>query len=132
MPPFESIWNYFRQRTKNAVLAGFHDALDIVDQGDGGEAQHQAAAMLRARVKATVTPQLEHSVRTAEPQPEQEESPQVQPASNVVDEAIDARLDAKSSPQPTTQPTPTHQARPDGGPPPFTRKRGRPRKDQAK
>ena len=46
-----SIWEYLRARTRDAVLAGFNDALDIVEQGDSYGSQHVAATRLVARMK---------------------------------------------------------------------------------
>ena len=46
-----SIWEYLRARTRDAVLAGFNDALDIVEQGDSYGSQHVAATRLVTRMK---------------------------------------------------------------------------------
>ena len=46
-----SIWEYLRARTRDAVLAGFNDALDLVEQGDSNGSQHAAATQLVARMK---------------------------------------------------------------------------------
>ena len=46
-----SIWEYLRARTRDAVLAGFNDALDVVEQGDSNGNQHVAATQLVARMK---------------------------------------------------------------------------------
>jgi hypothetical protein len=46
-----SIWEYLRARTRDAVLAGFNDALDLVEQGDSNGSQHVAATQLVARMK---------------------------------------------------------------------------------
>lgn len=46
-----SIWEYLRARTRDAVLAGFNDALDIVEQGDSNGSQHVAATQLVTRMK---------------------------------------------------------------------------------
>jgi hypothetical protein len=43
--PF-SIWEYLRERTRDAVLAGFQDALDVAEQGDTEGSQHEAARRL--------------------------------------------------------------------------------------
>lgn len=45
-----SIWEYLRARTRDAVLAGFNDALDLVEQGDTNGSQHLAATQLVARM----------------------------------------------------------------------------------
>jgi hypothetical protein len=47
-----SIWEYLRQRTRDAVLAGFQDALDVAEQGDTEGSQHDAARRLVARLAA--------------------------------------------------------------------------------
>ena len=46
-----SIWEYLRARTRDAVLAGFNDALDLVEQGDSNGNQHVAATQLVTRMK---------------------------------------------------------------------------------
>ena len=46
-----SIWEYLRARTRDAVLAGFNDALDLVEQGDSNGSQHIAATQLVTRMK---------------------------------------------------------------------------------
>jgi hypothetical protein len=46
-----SIWEYLRARTRDAVLAGFNDALDLVEQGDSNGSQHLAATQLVTRMK---------------------------------------------------------------------------------
>lgn len=46
-----SIWEYLRARTRDAVLAGFNDALDIAEQGDSNGSQHGAATQLVTRMK---------------------------------------------------------------------------------
>ena len=47
--PF-SIWEYLRERTRDAVLAGIQDALDIAEEGDAAGGQHQAAKRLWSRL----------------------------------------------------------------------------------
>lgn len=47
--PF-SVWEYLRERTRDAVLAGINDALDVAEQGDANGGQHEAATKLRSRV----------------------------------------------------------------------------------
>jgi hypothetical protein len=46
--PF-SVWEYLRERTRDAVLAGINDALDVAEQGDANGAQHEAATKFRSR-----------------------------------------------------------------------------------
>lgn len=55
--PF-SIWDYLRQRTKDAVLAGIQDAMDTVEQGDSNGSQHAAANQLTARLGTPEVNQL--------------------------------------------------------------------------
>jgi hypothetical protein len=45
-----SIWEYIRERTKDAVLAGMQDAMDIVEQGDTNGSQHTRALELSSRL----------------------------------------------------------------------------------
>ena len=45
-----SIWEYLRQRTRDAVLAGFQDALDIAEQADTEGSQHDAAKRLISKL----------------------------------------------------------------------------------
>jgi hypothetical protein len=45
-----SIWDYLRQRTRDAVLAGIEDALDIAEQGQTSGEDQRAAARLTARL----------------------------------------------------------------------------------
>jgi hypothetical protein len=47
-----SIWEYIRERTRNAFLAGMQDAMDIVEQGDTNGAQHQKAMEFSSRFSA--------------------------------------------------------------------------------
>lgn len=48
-----SIWEYLRQRTRDAVLAGFQDALDIAEQADTEGSQHDAAKRLLAKLASS-------------------------------------------------------------------------------
>lgn len=47
-----SIWEYLRERTRDAVLAGFQDALDIAEKDDTEGSQHSAARRLGSRLAA--------------------------------------------------------------------------------
>jgi hypothetical protein len=51
--PF-SIWEYLRERTRDSVLAGFQDALDIVEQGDTNGSQHDAARRLASKLSGSM------------------------------------------------------------------------------
>lgn len=48
-----SVWEYLRARTRDAVLAGIQDALDVAEQGDTNGSQSDAAKKLVARLSAT-------------------------------------------------------------------------------
>jgi hypothetical protein len=45
-----SIWEYLRERARNATLAGIQDALDIAEDGDFESGQKAAADRLTARL----------------------------------------------------------------------------------
>lgn len=45
-----SIWDYIRQRTRNAVLSGIQDAMDFVEQGDTNGEQHAKAEELASKL----------------------------------------------------------------------------------
>ena len=51
--PF-SLWDYLRERTRDAVLAGFQDALDIVEQDDTEASQHATARRLSAKLAGSL------------------------------------------------------------------------------
>lgn len=53
-----SIWEYLRARTRDAVLSGFQDAMDVVEQGDTNGSQHLAANQLAARLSPPDTKTL--------------------------------------------------------------------------
>jgi hypothetical protein len=132
-----SIWNYLRQKTRAAVLAGFQDALEVVEQNDDGRATHEAAQKLQHRLttatvlEASPTPSLEGPIgqgssggttaggsHAAGMTPDRTTA--ALPKPSPVDLIIDAALDA-SSPSANANGEAFHPAR---------RKRGRPRKDQ--
>ena len=46
-----SIWEYLRERARNATLAGIQDALDIAEDGDFESGQRAAAGRLTARLE---------------------------------------------------------------------------------
>ena len=48
-----SVWEYLRARTRDAVLAGIQDALDVAEQGDTNGSQSDAANKLVAKLSAT-------------------------------------------------------------------------------
>ena len=53
-----SIWEYFRERARNATLAGIQDALDIAEDADFEAGQKAAADRLTARLGGQVVKQL--------------------------------------------------------------------------
>jgi hypothetical protein len=57
---FESLWNWVRRRTSQAVLAGFADALGTLD-GSGEDGTDAAVAALTARLKALPGPEPEEA-----------------------------------------------------------------------
>ena len=68
-----SLWEYFRERARDAVLAGFQDALDIAEKDDTEGSQHAAARRLGKRLAAGSLTQESAQVETqspaAEPKP---------------------------------------------------------------
>lgn len=48
-----SVWEYLRARTRDAVLAGIQDALEVAEQGDTDGSQSEAAKKLVAKLSAT-------------------------------------------------------------------------------
>ena len=129
MTLFDSVWNYLRQRTRNAVLAGFQDALEVVEHADAGDQEYEAAAALLSRIGRSERPQLEHSPRK-DATAGQGGTPEALPGPKAVDEAIDAHLGAGPAAKAETPPPPGAAA--NGQHQPFRRARGRPRKDRTK
>ena len=149
-----SIWEYLRERTRDAVLAGFQDALDIAEQGDTNGSQHAAARQLTARLgmpEAQPHPSASMNGRnvTGEPTTTQPQSvlseapsrlaPVARPAAVVrpaepaaFDDELQKRLDA-AGPHPSHGPQDERQTAPKSRPPSQpTRRRGRPRKDESR
>jgi hypothetical protein len=153
-----SIWDYLRQKTRDSVLAGFQDALDVAEQNGQGQDAHQAARKLQALL--TTTPAIESGNSQAEPTEQGSATgrtgptggaarAQLRPAASV-DDLIDAELDGNSPSAsangrlhvkpatPARGATPAKNAATAKGaasangtqPHPARRKRGRPRKDQ--
>ena len=50
--PLVSIWDYLRQRTRDAVLAGFEDALEAAEPNGPASSEYEAARKLRHRLEA--------------------------------------------------------------------------------
>ena len=134
--PQLSIWEYLRQRTRDAVLAGFQDALDVTEQNDQADSEYEAATKLRRRLGAAsalalpgrsaqppvVVPERQRG-SPAEAVPERQGSSPAEAARNTVDDLIDARLNGAVTPPAGKPPVPDPQLHP------IRRKRGRPPKD---
>ena len=99
--PF-SIWEYLRQRTRNAVLAGIQDAMDVVEQDDTNGSQHAAANQLTSRLGTPEVKQLPGAStngqtetadahRPAQAPPKAPETP-AEPSS--FDDELERRIDA--------------------------------------
>ena len=122
--PLVSIWDYLRQRTRDAVLAGFQDALEVTEENDHADSEYEAAKKLRHRLGAASALELPRQsalppVAVAEGQGSTSAEADV----NTVDDLIDARLNGAVAPDAVPPPVPGSQ------PHPARRKRGRPRKD---
>ena len=133
-----SIWEYIRERARDAVLAGVHDALDVAEQGDTNGSQHLAAEQLASRfiglkqlLNTSVNgeqPEAEASTAADEVEAGLTEAPRspVEPSS--FDDELEKRLAAAAA-------GPDNAAQGDGAtpePPLVTRRRrGRPRKNEA-
>ncbi len=57
-----SIWEYLRERARNATLAGIQDALDIAEDGDFEGSQKAAAGRLTARLGGQAVHELPEPV----------------------------------------------------------------------
>lgn len=57
-----SLWEYLRERTRDAVLAGMQDALDIAEDGDFESGQKAAAGRLTARLGGQAVQKLPEPV----------------------------------------------------------------------
>ena len=128
--PF-SIWEYLRERTRDAVLAGFQDALDVAEQGDINGSQHEAANRLRARLaghhldtepKSLPSASMNGSAVSASPPVA--EAPTRPVEASAFDADLESRLNAAAS-QNATQAPPTATR------PPGRGRRGRPPKNGA-
>ena len=72
--PF-SVWDYLRERVRDAFLAGIQDALDIAETGDDAPAQQASADRLVGRLAGANPRQLIASV----PQPASGTQPEAAP-----------------------------------------------------
>jgi hypothetical protein len=70
-----SIWEYLRERTRDAVLAGFQDALDIAEKDDTEGSQHAAASRLGTRLAAGSLTQASAQIETPPPAAEAKSLP---------------------------------------------------------
>ena len=126
--PF-SIWEYLRERTRNAVLAGIQDAMDVVEQGDTNGSQHAAANQLTARLgtpEAKQLPSASMNGQTGAAAPGATQAPPKAPQRPVepssFDDELERRIDA-AAPQngPETLPPGRITDRPRRGRPPKNR-----------
>jgi hypothetical protein len=131
-----SVWEYLRARTRDAVLAGIQDALDVAEQGDTNGSQSDAANKLVTKLSASEAVRLpepslngngkHHETAVRNGTLEAPRRP-TEPAAG--DDELERRIDA-AAPQ-------RAQERPADGPPPSVppgritnRKRGRPPKNR--
>ncbi len=127
-----SIWEYLRARTRDAVLAGINDAVDIVEQGETDDSQHQAAKQLRARLARVEARGLPEPIQNgnglheeAEVQIHPVEAPRRPTEPIQFDDELERRIDAAAPPRIEEKPPTTAQ------PGRLTnRKRGRPPKNK--
>lgn len=95
-----SLWGYIRSSTRDAVLAGFQDAIEIVERGDG-PADHHAASQaflsklgekkIPLRIEASPQPQTNAASTNSangKPTPASEK-----PSPGSFDAELDARLE---------------------------------------
>ena len=68
-----SIWEYLRERARNATLAGIQDALDIAEDGDFESSQKAAAGRLTARLSGQAVVELPEPVIVTTGEPGAEE-----------------------------------------------------------
>ncbi len=150
-----SVWEYLRARTRDAVLAGIQDALDVAEQGDTNGSQHDAANKLVAKLSATEAAGLpepslngngkHHETETRNGTHEAPSRP-TEPAAG--DDELERRINAAASqraqerPSPAArpvdgqsggEPTQTVEEKPPASLPPgriTNRKRGRPPKNR--
>jgi len=114
-----SIWEYLRQRTRDAVLAGFQDALDIAEQADTEGSQHEAAKRLVSKLAGSPggdlkqLPSASMNGEAAAPSPTARAEAPTRPAdASEFDADLESRLNAAASvngqvtpPEPRSAPT---------------------------
>lgn len=115
-----SVWEYLRARTRDAVLAGIEDALDIAEQGDTNGNQSDAANRLVAKLSATEAAGLpepslngngkHHETAVRNGTVETPRRP-TEPAAG--DDELESRIDAAASQRAQESPSPA--ARPGDG-----------------
>ena len=94
-----SIWEYLRERARNATLEGIQDALDIAEDGDFEGGQKLAAGRLTARFGGQVVHELPEqvSVTTGERGPE---DGKIHPPPPVQGRTFGERLEPADAPAP--------------------------------
>jgi hypothetical protein len=120
-----SLWEYIRERTKDAVLAGFQDAMDIVEQGDTNGAQHTRALEFASRLRPDAKQLPSASMNgTPEAVATTDKAPTRPADASSFDDELEKRLDSagRQTGQERTQ-TPPQTTR---------RKRGRPPKSEGR
>ena len=146
-----SIWEYLRARTRDAVLAGINDALDVAEQGDMNGSQHLAATQLASRLATTEARGLPEPSRNGSEGAAAHRSPLEAPTRPTepaaFDDELERRIDAAASqraderPETVVRPRdgqsplapPTDAEQPPAAVPPgriTNRKRGRPPKNK--
>lgn len=94
-----SIWEYLRERARNATLAGIQDALDIAEDGDFESSQKSAADRLTARLSGQAAEQLPKPVNGTTGQRGAEEA-EVHPPLPVQGRAFGQSLEPAKAPDP--------------------------------
>lgn len=134
-----SIWEYLRQRTRDAVLAGFQDALDIAEQADTEGSQHDAAKRLVSKLAGSPGGDLKQLAsasmngEAATPPPvashEGRAEASTRPAdASAFDADLESRLNAAASVNGRQTPSETRPESQPAPPPTGRRRRGRPPK----
>ena len=135
-----SIWEYLRERARDAVLAGIKDAMDVVEQGDTNGSQHDQANGLASRLNPPKqltgatgqAPAESHAPDAAQEAAEAAPSPapgKSQPTPDEFDSDLQKRLQDAAPTTPPQTKTTTRFREPNGQP---LRKRGRSKKETPK
>ena len=113
----QSLWGYIRSSTRDAILAGFQDAMEVVERGEAPGAHYAASQALLARL-TPLSPPVAIDATPVPPKPAQ--ATEAKPVSQF-DAELEARLaSAEATP---ARPKPGGQA---FGPLPDRPRRGRP------